>query len=126
MVYLDTSALIRYFTLDDKNKAELVALLLEKEKEVRIIDAVFPEVEYVLSKVYFVSKDEIIDAFNLILGFSNIRVSNYIPDAIELYKQTNLSTVDCIIVTTAKNNKIASFDKKLLQTTGVKSYWLDN
>ena len=72
MIVIDTSALIRYFTRDDKAKAEKAKLLLETGKELVIPDAVLPEIEYVLIKSSKAKRAEIIKAFRFLNSLRNV------------------------------------------------------
>lgn len=123
MVYLDTNTLIRYFTNDDKEKAQLVTKLLDSEKVIGIVDVVFPEIEYVLSGVYAASREKIINAFKFIVALPNVKLSKIIRQAVSLYENTTLDMADCIIVVYSFGESLASFDENLLKITEVKKFW---
>ncbi len=126
MIYLDTSALVRFFTGDDEIKNAKVKQLLYKEKHICVSDVVFPELEYVLTKSYKKNRFDIISAFTFLASQSNILLTKTLRRALIIYDQTYLDMADCLIATSSIRGKLASFDKKLLHTTGVKSYWLEN
>lgn len=123
MVTLDTSALIRFFTNDIPSKALLVKEVLESGMKIIIPDVVFPELEYVLlSKSYNATRKKILKAFEFLANQRKISISENAVKAVNLYKITNLDMADCIIVATSLDNKLLSFDRKLLTTKGVSEY----
>lgn len=123
MVYLDTNPLIRFFTKDDLAKAEKVKDLLEIESEIIINDVVFPELDYVLRKVYNRERSDVAAALRFLLSYRAISCSKIIHGATNIYETSNLDMADCIIVTESMKGKLASFDEKLLKVEGVKKYW---
>ena len=120
---LDTSSLIRFFTKDILEKAVKVKKLLETEEHILIPDVVFPELEYVLSNEYEVSRKNLLHMFQFLASQKNIQVSGSIKKAIELFGETNLDMADCLIAATSLKGKLASFDKKLLQVNGVTPFF---
>ena len=123
MIIIDTSALARYFTGDDKAKAEKVAALLDSHEDLLVPDVVLVELEYVLRKLYRATKAHVDTAYRFLAARPNIRLNDDVRRAIALFHQKMLSFADCIIVTEAENGKLASFDRKLLNVVGVKRYW---
>jgi len=123
MIFLDTNSLIRFFTKDDLRKSLLIKKLLEKEKEIFIPEVVFPEIEYVLAKIYKVKRAKIITAFKFLISRPNIKLGRVVKKAVELFGQTRLDMADCLIAAHCQKGKLASFDKKLLMVKGVKKYW---
>jgi len=123
MVCLDTSSLIRFFTNDDPKKALLVKKLLEKEKEILIPEVVFPELEYVLIKLYQAKREKIVIAFKFLISRRNIKSSPVIKKAVEFFAASKLDMADCLIAARSLKGKLASFDKKLLSLKEVKKYW---
>lgn len=122
MIIIDTSALVRFFTNDDKIKANKVKNLLEKE-EIFLPDIVFTELNYVLTKLYKIEKTELVKIYQFLLSQNNIKTSQEIKEALELFKTMPLSVADCLIAVCAKTEILASFDQKLIKTTKAKSYW---
>lgn len=122
MIIIDTSALVRFFTNDDKIKANKVKNLLEKE-EILLPDIVFIELNYVLTKLYKIEKTELVKIYQFLLSQNNIKTSEEIKEALELFKTVSLSVADCLIAVFAKDETLASFDQKLIKMTKVKSYW---
>lgn len=122
MIIIDTSALVRFFTNDDKTKANKVKNLLEKE-EILLPDIVFIELNYVLTKLYKIEKTELVQIYQFLLSQNNIKTSEEIKEALELFKTVSLSVADCLIAVCAKTETLASFDQKLIKTVKAKSYW---
>lgn len=123
MIYLDTSALIRFFTKDDLIRAKKVKALLLKESEVFINDVVFPELDFVLRKFYKLHRNDVAAAYRFILSYQAIICSKIIPEAVVLYESSNLSMADCIIVSESLKGQLAGFDKQMLNIPGVTKYW---
>lgn len=123
MIFLDTNALIRFFTNDDSQKALKVKRLLEKERDISIIDVVFPEIEYVLRDVYNLPRSKIVTLIKFLLSLSNMKVSSEMKIAITYYETTNLDMADSLIIASAQKGRLASFDNQLLKMTNVKKYW---
>ncbi|OGG19812.1 hypothetical protein A3D03_00950 [Candidatus Gottesmanbacteria bacterium RIFCSPHIGHO2_02_FULL_40_13] len=123
MIYLDTSALIRFFTKDDSVKAKKVKQLLQEESDLHIPDVVFPEIDYVLRKAYSLQRSDVSSAYKFLLSYKTLHCSKLIHKAVQLYDTSNLSMADCIIASESLKGKLASFDEDLLKTEEVKSYW---
>lgn len=123
MIFLDTNSLLRFFTNDDPKKAQKVKTLLKEEKEIFIPEVVFPELQYVLTKSYKAKRCKIIKVFKFLISQSNIKVSQTIKKAVELFETSPLDIADCLIAAHALKGKLASFDKQLLSIKGVKKYW---
>lgn len=123
MIVLDTSVLIRYFTRDDEVKAEKAKLLLETGKELVIPDAVLPEIEYVLTRLFKVKRAELIKAFHFLNSLRNISLTKEAREAITFFKNSKLDMADCIIAAYSMRGSLASFDNKLLGIAGINPFW---
>lgn len=123
MIVLDTSALIRFFTGDDKVKANKVKALLDSENDLLLIDAVLLELVYTLLKVYKEPKERILEILKFLLSRSNIQMREEIKKAIRYYEVLNLSITDCLLLSYGEGKRIASFDEDLLEVTNVYSFW---
>ncbi|KKU02629.1 MAG: PilT [Candidatus Amesbacteria bacterium GW2011_GWB1_47_26] len=123
MIVLDTSTLVRFFTRDDESKARKVKILLESDEELLLIDAVVMELIYTLIRVYGQSKDQILEIFRFLLSRANIQINSELRKAIKVYEEENISITDSLLVIYGQNNKIASFDDKLLKIKGTKGIW---
>lgn len=123
MIILDTSALIRFFTKDDETKAKKVKKLLESDEELLLIDAVLIELVFTLIKFYKLPKVQLLEVLKFLLSRSNIKISPQIRKAVKIYEEKNMSITDCLVAAYGEDNKIASFDDKLVKTKGVKPVW---
>lgn len=118
MTILDTNFIIRFFTNDNAEQAQIAKDLILSDEIVHVPDVVFPEIEYVFkSKMYDIPRDGILKAYIFLMSRNNIKVSNIAKKAIALYERSNLDMADCFIGAEAifKNSSLASFDKKLLK-----------
>ena len=123
MIVLDTSALIRYFARDDKVKAEKTKLLLKTQKELIVPDVVLPEIEYVLVKSSKAKRAELIKAFRFLNSLRNISLTKEAREAITIFENSKLDMADCIVAAYSMKGSLASFDRNLLEVTGVKPFW---
>jgi len=121
MIVLDTSALIQFFTRDDETKAQKVKAVLESNEDLLLLDAVLLELIFTLTKVYNVTRIQIVEILKYLLSRPNIQVSAETRKAIKIYESNNLSISDCLVIAHGEGHKIASFDKNLLGFEGVKS-----
>ena len=122
MIVLDTSALIRFFTSDDKIKlARVQKLFLEEDLE--LPEVILPELEYVLSKQYNLKRDDMANIYQFLMTKGNISVGKEAVLAVSIFVKTNLDMADCLIAAHARGGTLASFDKKLLTNSGCQSYW---
>ena len=122
-ICIDTSALVRYFTKDEQDKADLVEEMLEKEARLYVPEAAFPELEYVLGKQYAVDREGICLSYRFLNDQKNIRLTTQTRIAIEIYLRTKLDMADCLIAAHSVKGKLASFDRDLLKLKEVKPYW---
>jgi len=122
-VIVDTNALIRFFTKDIPEKAIKVKLMLENQADIHIPDVVFPELEYVLSNQYNLSRDEMTKKFQFLTSQKNIKASRQLRNAVSIYAISKLDMADCIIAAYSLKGALASFDKELLRVDKVKSFW---
>jgi len=97
--------------------------LLESDEELLLIDAVVMELIYTLIRVYGQSKDQILEIFRFLLSRANIQINSELRKAIKVYEEENISITDSLLVIYGQNNKIASFDDKLLKIKGTKGIW---
>lgn len=124
MIILDTSVLIRFFTGDDKVKANKVKALLDSENELLLIDTVLLELVYTLLKVYKQPKSRVMEILKFLLSRSNICISTEIKKSVKYYEELNLSITDCLLLSYGEGKRIACFDEGILKTKGVKSFWI--
>lgn len=122
-IIVDTSVLIRFLTRDDAVRAAKAKSLLEKEKNLFIPEAVFPEIEYILRKTQRPARETIAHAFSSIAALDNITFTQQTGTAIALYAKSRLDMADCLIAAHSFKGKLASFDKELLAVEAVRAYW---
>ena len=120
MIVLDTSALVRFFTGDDGTKAKKVKNLFESGEKLLLIDAVVMELIYTLKKVYKLNKDDILRVVEYLTSLSQVVVNRQTREALEIYRENNLSITDCLVVIYGKGCKVASFDNNILKRKGIK------
>jgi predicted nucleic acid-binding protein len=122
-VVLDTNTLIRFLTNDQPQKAEMVKELLQREKSVEIPESVFPEISYILSGKYGVSREEVGQAYALIREIPSVKLTTEVNQAIDIFQSSKLDMVDCLVAAHAKAGKLATFDNQLRKLASVMSYW---
>lgn len=122
-IVIDTNALIRFFTNDIPQKANLVEKLLKEEKHIFIPDVIFPELEYILVYQHKFSRKKLLKIFTFLASQNNIDMTNQARTAIFIFKKSKLDMADSIIAAYSLKGKLASFDKELLQIKGVSAFW---
>ena len=70
--FLDTSVVVRYLTGDPLEMAEQAAKIIDGEDDLQITDVVVAETAYVLTSVYQVSRDVVVDHLVALLQKVNI------------------------------------------------------
>lgn len=70
--FLDTSVVVRYLTGDPSELAEQAAKIIDMEDDLQITDVVVAETAYVLTSVYQVSRDVVVDHLVAFLQKENI------------------------------------------------------
>lgn len=70
---LDTSMLVRYLTGDPPDLAERAAQVIDQVKDLQVSDVVIAETAYVLTSVYKVPREAVVDYLILFLQKSNIQ-----------------------------------------------------
>ena len=70
--FLDTSIVVRYLTGDPPELAEQAAHIMDGEEDLQITDVVLVETAYVLTSVYQVPRDVVVDHLVALLQKANI------------------------------------------------------
>ena len=122
-IVVDTSALVRFFTDDIPQKANLVEKLFEDEKDIFIPDVVFPEVEYILIQKYNYPREKLLHIYTFLSSRDNIHVTKEMKNAITIFESSKLDMADCIIAAYSMKGSLASFDSKLLEISGINPFW---
>ncbi|MBI2334754.1 PIN domain-containing protein [Candidatus Daviesbacteria bacterium] len=120
-VVLDTNVFLRILLNDIPEQVKQAERILQQGKTGRRIlivpQAVIFEIAFALEKIYYFPKENIIDRLSSILssGYFQIQDSDIFKDTIEIYKQKNLSLVDCFLYAFSLKNKaeLFTFDKNL-------------
>ncbi len=118
-IFLETSFFIRYFTADDKKKFEDCVNLLETiENQGKFrpytSNVVILEILFVLTKVYKISKKDVIEGIQKVLNIRGITLieKTEIRKAIETFQKLNIKFADCLIATQVqKGTKIVTYDE---------------
>ena len=118
---VDANVILRYLLRDDEPLFQKASEILEKvrtgEEKVVILESVLTECVYVLLKVYGVNRSTIAEKLSGLLyykGLANLDKQDLI-DSMNLFGQTHLSFVDCLLCAKSKNNAMpmVTFDEEL-------------
>ena len=117
MIVLDTNTLIRFFTNDIPQQADMVKKILASNNKVHVPNVVLPEIEYVLSQAYHVTRSELVEAFTFLSTRKNINLNKEAKVAINIFQASQLDMADCLVLAVASNkhNQLATFDQNLQQ-----------
>lgn len=127
-LFLDTNIWLRYFIGDNEDQLNLVEEILQLNEQgvasLATSSFVLSEFVYVESSFYKISKSDLIEDLESIVGIKNlffIEKTNFLA-GLELYKKSPLKTVkwsDCMIATQIPTNyKLCSFDGRLEKLIG--------
>ena len=124
MVSLDTNAVLALIIEERKEQREKV-LRLFTGNICHIADLVFPELEYILTKVYGFPREHVVASINTLITNKNLRCNvALLIDTLALYAyHPALSFVDCCLAIEAgitRRTPLHTFDKKLFnQSAGL-------
>jgi len=117
MVIFDTNAILRYILRDNLTMVAEVRDQLLSGENFYIPVEVVAEIVYVLSKVYNVERDVILNTITNIANVSNISLAqkNVVLHALQVYASTTLDFVDCLLIGYSKKEgyTVFTFDRKL-------------
>ncbi len=71
--FLDTSMVVRYLTGEPRDLAERAAQVIDDEERLQVSDVVIAETAYVLTSVYKVPREVVVDHLMLFIQKENIR-----------------------------------------------------
>lgn len=74
--FLDTNFIVRYLTGDPREMAARAAEVIDREESLVLSEIVLAEAAYVLTKVYRISRPEVVDALMALVQKSNIQLAN--------------------------------------------------
>ena len=116
----DTNFIIRYLTADNNEMFQQTKVLFDQAKvgavTLVIEQAVFAEVIFVLSSLYKVPKDKIVETLSELLAYKGIDSDkDVLLPALNYYLQQNNHIVDCLLIAKSKssNYPILWFDQAL-------------
>jgi len=117
----DTNTIIRYLTKDEPSLYEKAAVFFESvlagDEKAVILESVLVECIYVLTMIYKVPKEQIVDSLVRILRYKGIENddSEELIEALTIFKTRSIDIVDCILAVKGKNYgmPLFTFDKKL-------------
>lgn len=120
-IILDTNGFIRVLLNDLPSQVEQVEQLFIKAKN-KIITILVPqiiifEIEFTLNKFYGLTKEDVTLKLDSILNtpYFKIQDKEIFTNCLKIFKENNLSFVDCFLMAKAKqeNSEIFSFDNNL-------------
>ena len=115
MISLDTNYLLRFLTNDIKSQAQAAKEVIEGSKEIYIPVIVIAETIYFLRNYYKVGKSAICEELSLLIRQPNIKTSDFVLLALDLYQAENISFYDTLLLgeVIEKNLVLKTFDQKL-------------
>lgn len=114
MIILDTNMILRILVDDNPEQAEQAENIINNNR-VLILPEVASEVIYVMSKVYKIERAVIASSLLNMLTLDNINCGNVLHRGLQLYRDTSLDFVDCLLAAYHSEGEyeICTFDKKL-------------
>lgn len=118
---LDTNIFLRFILNDVPNQQKIAEKLLKQAKDrqlnLRVPQIIIFEIEFILNKYYFFSKNDIFGKLKSIIDASylDIQDRDIFKTALSFYEDKNISLVDCFLRANADINgiEIFTFDQKL-------------
>ena len=119
---VDANVILRYLLRDDESLFQKALEVLEKvrtgEEKVVVLESVLTECVYVLLKIYRVNRSTIAEKLGGLLYYKGVVNPDKqdLIDSINLFGQTHLSFVDCLLCAKSKNNAmpLVTFDAELI------------
>lgn len=115
MIALDANYILRYLLQDNEEMFNKAKEIIEREYCL-VLNEVLAEVVYVLSGVYQVPKEEIVNTLSELLMLDNLSMheeKSYLLNALQIYLSKNIDYVDCYLCSLSDKYTIKTFDKKL-------------
>ena len=112
---IDANVILRYLLKDDERLFEKASAFLERvkvgEETVVIPESVLAECVYVLLKIYKVDRRIISEKLRGLFAYKGVVNSDKrgLIDSLELFGQTQLSIVDCIVCSASLNSGVPLF-----------------
>jgi predicted nucleic acid-binding protein len=123
---IDANWILRYLLRDNEALFKKSSALLERvkagEEKVVVLESVLAECVYVLLKIYKVERAVVADKLHDLLHYRGIANPDKkdLLDPLLLFRQTNLSIVDCFLGAKARNRgmELCTFDKEMEKKAG--------
>ena len=114
MILLDANYILRFLLKDNLKMYEISKDCMANNNCI-ISSEVLAEVVFVLLKVYKATKQDISKSLINILEYENIIMNdkNIIINSLEIFENSSLDFVDCILCAKSKKYTVKTFDKKL-------------
>ena len=124
-IIIDTNGFLRLLLDDIPEQANQVEAVLKRanngELEVFLPQIIVFEVVFALEKYYRLEKEEVIEKVESLVSIGYIKVESkeVFIQSLDLYKRSNISLVDCFLLSTARgeNMELFTFDEKLKKLT---------
>jgi predicted nucleic acid-binding protein len=118
--FLDTSIVVRYLTGDPPELADMAAKVLDGEADLKLTDVAIVETAYVLSTVYKITREAVVDSLIALIQKKNVALfaleKQRALEALLLCRPSNrVSFADAFIWAAAKTDgaeAIYSFDER--------------
>ena len=113
MKLIDANVILRFLLKDNTEQAEIAKDVIKKGACTRT--EVIAEVTYVLDSVYNMKRTDTYKCLVAILDLVRVEDKKAIKEALEIYRDSTLDFVDCVLI--GRNHilkeEVFSFDKKL-------------
>lgn len=116
-LYLDTNYLLRYFTNDLPDQAEVARRIVNKSKKIIIPPIIIAETVYFLIKQYQLDKNLVCNQVSEFIQLPQIQVSSHVLNALQYYRQYSISFYDSLLLARVLETKseLKTFDEKLMK-----------
>lgn len=119
--FIDTNIFLRFFVKENEivyqQCCDFLKLVQTGEIHATTSNLVLSEINWVLSKIYSFSKEDVIDILKSIIGLKNLKIidSHNISLGISLYEKYNIKFIDSIIASNLEiftnQSAVVSYDK---------------
>lgn len=118
---IDTNVIVRFLTRDDPKLTKKAEKILKNAEsgQLEIPDFILTEIVWLLLSYYKIEKEEVIEKLEGMLAFDKFKLNRKVlREAVDIYRDNNISFVDAYLLAKGEQNnqKVISFDKKVLTT----------
>ena len=112
-ILVDTNVVLRYLLRDNEIQSQIAKVLIESGA--RLLPEVLMETSHVLRTFYGIDRPDISKQLLTVLRWVEMENKDVMIRAVEIFAETKLDFVDCILVAyhELENVEVFSFDKKL-------------